>query len=130
MFEDIFGQLIGEIVTCCLEYLNNMADDIYVYMNFLDDDVFSDFCFSINDISIDKYFISNEIYMDGVFNIENYIHEKSKEIKCAFKKFNKNIPLEIKITYNTLINKLSIDNNYIDYEKAKKTLILTGEYRE
>lgn len=84
MFEDIFGQLIGEIVTCCLEYSNNMVDYIRIYMNFLDDDVFSDFCFSINDITIDKYFISNEIYMD---------------------------------------------NNYIDYKKAKKTLILISEYR-
>lgn len=129
MFEDIFGQLIGEIVTCCLEYSNNMVDYIRIYMNFLDDDVFSDFCFSINDITIDKYFIPNEIYMDGVCDIENYIHEKSKEIRYAFKKFNRNMPLEIKITYNTLTNKISIDNNYIDYKKAKKTLILISEYR-
>ena len=120
MFEDSFGRLIGELVNVCLEYSSGIVDGVYIYMNFTDDKPFSDFFFSINDNVVDKYFICTGENMCEAYIVENYVYEKSGEIREAFKRYNKNMPLEIKITYDILKNNLNVDSNYIDYKKAEK----------
>lgn len=120
MFEDSFGRLVGELVNVCLEYSSGIVDGVYIYMNFMDDKPFSDFFFSINDNVVDKYFICTGENMCDGYVAENYVYEKSEEIREAFKCYNKNMPLEIKITYDVLKNNLNVDSNYTDYKNAKK----------
>lgn len=120
MFEDTFGKLIGEIVAAYLGCFSSIVDIVYVYMNFTADKPFSDVCFCINGDVVDKYFICTTENIGEVYVVESYVCKKVQEIRNAFESYNKNMPLEIKITYDTIKNKLYVDSNYTDYESAKK----------
>ena len=48
VFEDYFSELQGDMVSICLEYVENKADKIYIYCSFEERVISCDFFYCIN----------------------------------------------------------------------------------
>ena len=117
LFEDYFSEMQADMVSVCLEYVEDRADDIFIYCSYEPKIYAFDVFFKIqgtivrkhklNEIS-SKYNTSIErqdMLLDiGIENLES-IHRKCKE-------FNFDMPTEIKLHYNVKQNHLKAKYKY------------------
>lgn len=115
LFEYEFGKLIGEIISSCLEYSNDVVEDVYIYMNFLEKDVTFKYLFFTEGNVIYRKNVSGDKYRDYRECIDTVICSKIQQIKENFIKYNKKIPLELKVNYSVIKKRLRMDSNYDDY---------------
>ncbi|MRN56040.1 DUF600 domain-containing protein [Paenibacillus monticola] len=125
VFEDYFSELQADMVSICLEYVNNKADMIYIYASNEFGQFSSDVFFKINNCIVEKHKLnnvvqnvdskSNHLYNDSKerqIAVLNICNENIRKIKDLCKKYNREMPTEMKLIYDVSRNKLDAQYSY------------------
>ncbi|WP_416147665.1 DUF600 domain-containing protein [Salipaludibacillus sp. HK11] len=122
IFEDKFSELQADMVSICLEYVENRAEKIFIYCSFEAKVISSDFFYCINGEIIMRHKLNNaidntqELQYDtsverqrGVLSVLN---NNIKEMIDLCEEYNREMPSEIKLIYNVVNNSLKADYKY------------------
>ncbi|MGG4460862.1 DUF600 domain-containing protein [Brevibacillus porteri] len=96
VFEDYFSELQADMVSICLEYVNNKADMIYIYASNECGQFSTDVFYQINKVIVKKH----------------KVNENLREIGDLCKKNNREMPTEMKVIYDGSENKLNAQYSY------------------
>lgn len=121
VFEDYFSELQGDMVSICLEYVDNRAEKIYIYCSFEDGVVASDYFYNINGKVLERHKLNEQLIdtekkydisierQKGVIKILN---TDIKNIVKLCKEYQREMPTEIKLIYNLEKNSLKAEYKY------------------
>ena len=119
VFEDYFSELQADMVSICLEYVDNNADRIFIYGSCEAGMVSGDCFFEIGGKILEKHRLNQELNKDiydtapdrqgGMLRI---ICEDILKIRDVCKEYGREMPTEMKITYDVKKNSLNADYSY------------------
>ena len=121
VFEDYFSELQADMVSICLEYVDNKAEQIFIYCSCEAGMISSDFFFRINNRILERHRLNEGLELeiqlydtsvdrqDGVLTI---INEDIEKIRMACINYNREMPTEMKIVYNVRKNSINADYSY------------------
>ena len=139
LFEDYFSEYQADMVSICLEYVNEQADMIYIYCSHENKAMHSDFFFTISGKTVKKHqlnAISNKQHRD--YDISEHrqdaalaiIIEDMEKIETLCKQFNRDMPTQIKIIYNVNKNSLRATYSYENFWSDSETKISPDIFNE
>lgn len=115
VFEDYFSELQADMVSICLEYVENEGDNIYVYCS-SENSVYSvGYFYKINGQVKERHKINEELpnadtSIKRQKMVMEILMEDLKQIEEVCKQFDRPMPTEMKLIYD--IKKNSLDVNY------------------
>ncbi|GFN34182.1 DUF600 domain-containing protein [Paenibacillus xylaniclasticus] len=125
VFEDYFSELQADMVSICLEYVNNKADKIFVYASNEFGQFTSDVFFQVSNFIVKKHKLNNAVHSGdsqskNIYNVSderqiavlNICNENLRKIKELCQKYNREMPTEIKLIYDVSRNKLEAQYSY------------------
>jgi hypothetical protein len=125
VFEDYFSELQADMVSICLEYVFERANKIYIYCSHEEGLVSNDFFYNINGKIVERHKLNDalvneegnanfsyDISVDRQKAVVKIINENIKELIKLCRKYDREMPTEIKIVYDVQANKLAADYKY------------------
>lgn len=125
VFEDYFSELQADIVSICLEYVNNRADVIYIYASYELGEYGVDVFYKINNCVVQKHKVNDalqcfeedpellyDVSRDRQIAMLDIGNEDLLKINDLCKEFNKEMPTEMKLVYDVANNKLDATYSY------------------
>jgi poly(A) polymerase Pap1 len=125
VFEDYFSELQADMVSICLEYVFERANKIYIYCSHEEGLVSNDFFYNINGKIVERHKLNDalvneevnanfsyDISVDRQKAVVKIINENIKEFIKLCRKYDREMPTEIKIVYDVQANKLAADYKY------------------
>lgn len=125
VFEDYFSELQADMVSICLEYVNNKADMIFIYASNEFGQFSSDVFYKINDCIVEKHKLNSVIQNGGgqskyTYDVSkerqiavlNICNENLRKIKDLCQKYNREMLTEMKLIYDVSRNKLEVQYSY------------------
>lgn len=113
------------MVSICLEYVSNMADYIYIYGSNEFGQYSTDVFYQINNIIVKKHKVNDAVSETSsnsrpVYDISkerqatllNILNKDLREISDLCKNNNREMPTEMKLTYDVSNNKLDVQYSY------------------
>ncbi|UTR13924.1 DUF600 domain-containing protein [Salipaludibacillus sp. LMS25] len=122
VFEDKFSELQADMVSICLEYVENRADAIYIYCSFEEKTISCDFFYCINGKIVERHKLNDVI--DGTKDVQydtsserqsgvlDIIIEDIEKMGKLCEEYDRDMPTEIKLIYNVANNSLRADYRY------------------
>ncbi|TDL32775.1 DUF600 domain-containing protein [Jeotgalibacillus sp. S-D1] len=124
-FEDYFTELQADMVSICLEYLDDKANMVYIYCSYEEGLISSDFFYKINGKVLERHKlndaideednereISYNVSIERQRGVIKIINKNIEEIIHLCKKYNREMPSEMKLIYNVDTNKLKANYKY------------------
>ena len=118
VFEDEFTLIQTDMIEACEKYADDKADIVYVYASYEDDTISCDYFYRIgtclverhklNDISGHNYDTSIERQRECM----GVLVEDMQKLIMLCKEYNKEMPTEIKLIYDTHNNKMNANYSY------------------
>lgn len=125
VFEDYFSELQADMVSICLEYVFERANKIYIYCSHEEGLVSNDFFYNINRKIVERHKLNDalvneegnanfsyDISVDRQKAVVKIINQNIKELIKLCRKYDREMPTEIKIVYDVQANKLAADYKY------------------
>ncbi len=125
VFEDYFSELQADMVSVCLEYVFERANKIYIYCSHEEGLVSNDFFYNINGKIVERHKLNDalvneegnanfsyDISVDRQKAVVKIINQNIKELIKLCRKYDREMPTEIKIVYDVQANKLAADYKY------------------
>jgi len=125
VFEDYFSELQADMVSICLEYVRNRADEIYIYCSHEEGIISSYFFYCINGKIIKKHKLNDALVIanekaEFVYNTSSerqgttlkIINSDIEKIIHLCKEYKREMPTEMKLIYDVVKNKLMVDYKY------------------
>lgn len=122
VFEDIFSELQADMVSICLEYVQDRAEKIYVYCSFEERVISSDYFFSINGRIVRKHKLNDALDSSDSFRYDtsverqkgvlNIINDDIEKIYRLCSEHKREMPTEIKLMYDVVQNSLKAEYKY------------------
>ncbi|UJW59598.1 DUF600 domain-containing protein [Bacillus sp. A116_S68] len=110
------------MVSICLEYVENRADEIYIYCSFEEKTISCDFFYCIDGKIVERNKLNDVIDSEEGFKYDTsgnrqtgvlkILNEDIKEMIKLCEEYNKEMPTEIKLIYNVVDNTLKADYRY------------------
>ena len=115
IFEDAFSAIQVDMVQICLEYVDNRADKIFIYASFEENTISCDFFYDINGHKIERHKLNliDDTYDTSIQRQKmcmDILVDDMKQLISLCQKHERDIPTEIKITYD--VNSNSLNANY------------------
>lgn len=125
VFEDYFSELQTDMVSICLEYVNDRADKIFIYCSYEEGFISSSFFYCINKKVVKRHRL-NDALID-VSEKESFIYDISVEkqrgvikilnsdiekILHLCNEYHRDMPTEMKLIYDVTQNNLKADYKY------------------
>ncbi|WP_399633202.1 DUF600 domain-containing protein [Sporosarcina sp. SG10008] len=121
VFEDYFSEIQTDMVSICLEYVEDRAEKIYIYCSFEEGIVSSDYFYNINGKVVERHKL-NDMLSSGENNYDVSVQRQSGVVKILnmdiksvinlCKEYNREIPTEMKLIYNIEENSLKAEYKY------------------
>ncbi|GAA0086284.1 DUF600 family protein [Clostridium sp. CTA-7] len=121
VFEDYFSELQADMVSICLEYVDNRAEKIYIYGSFEEGVLSSDYFYNINGKVLERHKLNDALintekkYDTSVERQKSVIKILNTDIKSMLKlckEYQREMPREIKLVYDVLKNSLRAEYEY------------------
>lgn len=122
VFEDSFSELQADMVSICLKYVHDRAEQIYVYCSFEERVISSDFFYSINGKIVRKHKLNDALDGSDSFRYEtsverqksvlNIINDDIEKIYKLYNEHKREMPTEIKLMYDVAQNSLKAEYKY------------------
>jgi len=125
VFEEYFSELQADMVLICLEYVFERANKIYIYCSHEEGLVSNDFFYNINGKVVERHRLNDalvneegnanfsyDISVDRQKAVVKIINQNIKELIKLCRKYDREMPTEIKIVYDVQANKLAADYKY------------------
>lgn len=133
VFEDYFSELQADMVSICLEYVNDKADYIFIDCSNEAGAISSNFFYCINGKIVERHKLNNVLADDTQFKYDisverqkaaiNFINNDIKKIMELCREYDRPVPTQMRIVYNVKTSRCNADYQY-DYiysDKADKT---------
>jgi hypothetical protein len=115
-FEDQFSEFQADMVSICLEYAKDRADEIYIYCSSEEKVISCNFFFRVNGMMVRKNKLCDGFVHDFTKNPQaialDIITEDIMKIEELCKEFNRKMPTEMKLVYNVKRNSLTAEYKY------------------
>ncbi len=118
LFEDLFSEVQTDMVSICLEYVENIADKIYIYCSYEDGVLSSDFFYCINGHITERHKINEygsiqyDVSVERQDMVLDILIEDIKKLEKICEEYNQLMPTEIKLIYDVNSNSLKADYQY------------------
>ncbi|PTY79252.1 DUF600 domain-containing protein [Heyndrickxia sporothermodurans] len=120
-FEDRFSELQSDMISICLEYVENKADKVYVYGSSEEGIISANFFYLINNMYVEPHKLNEAITNET----EGYdvspkrqsmvlriICEDIQKIKLLCQEYKRDMPTEMKLIYDVNSGKFSAEYKY------------------
>lgn len=121
VFEDSFSELQADMVSICMEYVENRAEKIYIYCSFEENMISSGFFYKVNGKVVHKHKLNDakrseekeyDVSIARQRAAVNIINDDIEALKNLCQEYQREMPVEIKLVYNVVENKLNADYKY------------------
>lgn len=122
VFEDYFSELHADMVSICLEYVNDKADKIYIYCSHEENCISSGFFYCINNKVVQRHELNDALNETSDFiydtsgarqgGVLKIINDNIEKIIDLCKEYNRDMPTEIKLVYDVTKNSLRAEYKY------------------
>lgn len=139
VFEDGFSELQADMVSIALEYVENRAEKIYIYCSFEDGVLTSDVCYKINGKVVHRHKLNDailnnqpgyDVSIDRQKGLIRIINEDMGGVIKLCKEYQREMPMEIKLVYDVIANKLNADYGYDLYYSNHPTRTSNDVFEE
>lgn len=121
VFEDYFSEIQTDMVSICLEYVEDRAEKIYIYCSFEEGIVSSDYFYDIKGQIVERHKLNDTLSI-GENNYDVSVERQSgvvkilnmdiKSILKLCKEYNRDMPTEMKLIYYIEENSLKAEYKY------------------
>ncbi|AJG77744.1 TPA: immunity protein YezG family protein [Bacillus cereus] len=120
-FEDRFSELQADMISICMEYVENRADKVYVYASCEEDMISSSFFYLINNKYVECHKVNDaleneeekyDVSPERMFQVLQIIGEDIEEIETLCKEYEKDMPTEMKLIYDAKSGKFKAEYKY------------------
>lgn len=121
VFEDYFSELQADMVSACLEYVGKRAEKIYIYCSFEDNMLSGDFFYKVNGKVVRKHKLNDaitdkqkeyDVSITRQKTAVNTILDDIKAINKLCRKYQRDMPTQMKLVYDVTANALNADYCY------------------
>ena len=121
VFEEYFSELQADMVSICLEYVENRAQKIFIYCSFEEGVVASDFFYKVANSILERHKLNDildesqeqyNVTTERQIAVMNIINENIEKIYKLCKKCEIDMPTEIKLIYDVEKNSLKAEYKY------------------
>jgi hypothetical protein len=125
VFEDYFSEFQADMVSICLEYVNDRADKIYIYCSYEVSIISSYFFYCINGKVVKKHKLNDALAtINGKSNftydvsgerqgmVLEIMNSDIEKIIHLCKEYKREMPTEMKLIYDVRNNKLTANYKY------------------
>ncbi|CAN7274755.1 DUF600 family protein [Peribacillus frigoritolerans] len=108
-FEDIFSELQADMISICMEYVEERADKVYVYASCEEGIISSSFFYLINNKYVKSHKLNDslengeeryDVSTERGFMVLDIINENTEKIKVLCKEYERDMPTEMKLIYD------------------------------
>lgn len=121
VFEDYFSELQADMVSICLEYVEDRAEKIYIYCSFESRVIANDFFYKINGKIVEKHKL-NDVLTEGQKeydvsvtrqgSVSKIINDDIMALIKLCQEYQREMPTQIKLVYDVVTGKLNADYSY------------------
>ena len=120
-FEERFSELQADMISICMEYVENRADKVYVYASCEEDMISSSFFYFINNKYVECHKVNDalkkkkkryDVSPERMFQVLQIISEDIEGIEMLCKEYEKDMPTEMKLIYDTKSGKFKAEYEY------------------
>lgn len=121
VFEDYFSELQTDMISICLENVENRADNIYIYCSYENNVIASSYFNKINgnvvsrsklNDAINPSEVQYDVSVERQKAVTKIINEDIKKIKKICSDFNRPMPTEMRLVYDVVKNSLKAEYKY------------------
>ncbi|CAH2463207.1 MULTISPECIES: immunity protein YezG family protein [Bacillus] len=120
-FEEKFSELQSDMISICMEYVEDRADKVYVYASCEEDVISSSFFYLINNKYVECHKV-NDALEDGdgkydvspkrMFMVLRILCEDIEKIEELCKEYERDMPTEMKLIYDTESGRFKAEYKY------------------
>ena len=120
-FEDKFSELQADMISICMEYVDDRADKVYVYASCEEGVISSSFFYLINNMYVECHKVNDaldkdeekyDVSSDRQFAVLDILNEDVEKIKELCEEYERDIPTELKLIYDAKSGKLQAEYKY------------------
>jgi hypothetical protein len=120
-FEEKYSELQADMISICMEYVEDRAEKVYVIASCEENVISGSFFFRIHDTYVECHKV-NDALKDGenrydvssgrMFKVLEVISEDISRMKKLCKEYNKDMPTEMKLIYDVGSGKFQAEYQY------------------
>ncbi|MED4693830.1 immunity protein YezG family protein [Peribacillus frigoritolerans] len=120
-FEDIFSELQADMISICMEYVEDRADKVYVYASSEEGIISSSFFYLINNKYVKSHKLNDalengeeryDVSTERGFMVLDIINENTEKIKVLCKEYERDMPTEMKLIYDVKSGNFKAEYKY------------------
>lgn len=120
-FEEIFSELQADMISICMEYVEDRADRVYVYASCEEGIISSSFFYLINNKYVECHKLNDalengderyHVSTERQFMVLDIINENTEKIKVLCQEYERDMPTELKLIYDAKSGKLQAEYKY------------------
>ncbi|MFU2016743.1 immunity protein YezG family protein [Peribacillus butanolivorans] len=120
-FEEIFSELQADMISICMEYVEDRADKVYVYASCEEGIISSSFFYLINNKYVKSHKLNDalengderyDVSTERGFMVLDIINDNVEKIKVLCEEYERDLPTELKLIYDTKSGKLQAEYKY------------------
>jgi hypothetical protein len=121
-FEEIFSELQADMISICMEYVEDRADKVYVYASCEEGIISSSFFYLINNKYVKSHKLNDalekgeeryDVSAERGFMVLDIINENTEKIKVLCKEYERDMPTEMKLIYDVRVGTLKLNTSMI-----------------
>lgn len=120
-FEDMFSELQADMISICMEYVEDRADKVFVYASCEEGVISSSFFYLINNKYVKPHKLNDalengevryDVSTERGFMVLDIINDNVEKIKVLCKEYERGMPTEFKLIYDVKSGKFQAEYKY------------------
>ncbi|WP_144529140.1 immunity protein YezG family protein [Peribacillus simplex] len=120
-FEDSFSELQADMISICMEYVEDRAEKVYVYASSEEGIISSSFFYLINNKYVKSHKLNDalengderyDVSTERGFMVLDIINDNVEKIEELCKEYERDMPTELKLIYDTKSGKFQAEYGY------------------
>lgn len=120
-FEELFSELQSDMISICMEYVEDRADKVYVYASCEEGMTSSSFFYLIKDKYVEAHKLNDaledgderyDVSIERGFMVLDIINDNIWKIEELCEKYERDIPTELKLIYDVKTGRFQAEYKY------------------
>lgn len=120
-FEDRFSELQADMISICMEYVEDRADKVYVYASCEESIISSKFFYLVNNKYVKPHKVNDaledgderyDVSTERQFMVLDILNEDIEKIKALCKEYERDMPTEMKLIYDVKSGNFKAEYKY------------------
>ena len=141
-FEDRFSELQADMISICMEYVEDRADKVYVYASREEGVTSSSFFYLINNKYVERHKLNDalenedkryDVSTERQFMVLDIINDNVDKIEELCKLYKRNMPTELKLIYDVKSGNFKAEYKYelvYTHDEIKTARYIANEWFE